>query len=281
MNWIILQQSGLANLQERLPFINDLLTNGLFFIARLLGALLVVFIGRLIARSMGRALTKLFKKIGVDTLADRLGQIDLFQKSPIKITPSEAIGKALYYIIFFIFVWVATDMLRIAALSDMISRIFDYLPVLTSALIVFIAGIFLADFLKKIVLTATKSLNIPAANLIANLVFYFLFINVAMITLAQAGIRTESIEGNISIILAGVVAAFAIGYGYASRPVLSNMLAAYYNRNRIQLGDQITIEGVEGKVVKLNNTSITLETDDKLVVFPLNKLITERYELRK
>ncbi|NRB61587.1 MAG: mechanosensitive ion channel [Saprospiraceae bacterium] len=281
MNWIFLQQSSLANLQERLPFINDLLTNGLFFVARLLGALLVVFIGRLIAKSMGRALTKLFKKIGVDTLADRLGQIDLFQKSRIKITPSEAIGKALYYIIFFIFVWVATDMLRIEALSDMISKIFDYLPVLTSALVVFIAGIFLADFLKNIVLTATKSLNIPAANLIANLVFYFLFINVAMITLAQAGIRTESIEDNISIILAGVVAAFAIGYGYASRPVLSNMLAAYYNRNRIQVGDQITIEGVEGKVVKLNNTSITLETDDKLVVFPLNKLITERYELRK
>lgn len=281
MNWIFLQQSSLANLQERLPFINDLLTNGLFFVARLLGALLVVFIGRLIAKSMGRALTKLFKKIGVDTLADRLGQIDLFQKSRIMITPSEAIGKALYYIIFFIFVWVATDMLRIEALSDMISKIFDYLPVLTSALIVFIAGIFLADFLKKIVLTATKSLNIPAANLIANLVFYFLFINVAMITLAQAGIRTESIEDNISIILAGVVAAFAIGYGYASRPVLSNMLAAYYNRNRIQVGDQITIEGVEGKVVKLNNTSITLETDDKLVIFPLNKLITERYELRK
>ena len=281
MNWIFLQQSSLANLQERLPFINDLLTNGLFFVARLLGALLVVFIGRLIAKSMGRALTKLFKKIGVDTLADRLGQIDLFQKSRIKITPSEAIGKALYYIIFFIFVWVATDMLRIEALSDMISKIFDYLPVLTSALVVFIAGIFLADFLKNIVLTATKSLNIPAANLIANLVFYFLFINVAKITLAQAGIRTESIEDNISIILAGVVAAFAIGYGYASRPVLSNMLAAYYNRNRIQVGDQITIEGVEGKVVKLNNTSITLETDDKLVVFPLNKLITERYELRK
>ncbi len=251
------------------------------FLARLLGALLVILFGRLIASGMGKGLTKLFKKIGVDKLADRLGQIDLFRKSPIKVTPSDVIGKAIYYIIFFIFIWIATDMLRIAALSDMISKVFDYLPVLTSALIVFIAGVFLADFLKKIVLTATKSLNIPAANLIANLVFYFLFINVAMITLAQAGIQTESIEDNISIILAGVVAAFAIGYGYASRPVLSNMLAAYYNRNRINLGDQITIGGIEGKVVKMDNTTFTLETSDKLVVFPLNKLITERYELRK
>lgn len=281
MDWIFLQQSGLANLQERLPFINDLLTNGLLFLARLLGALLVILFGRLMAKGMGKGLTKLFKRVGIDKLADRLGQIDLFRKSTIKVTPSEVIGKVIYYIIFFVFIWIATDMLHIAALSDMISRVFDYLPVLTSALIVFIAGVFLADFLKKIVLTATKSLNIPAANLIANLVFYFLFINVAMITLAQAGIQTESIEDNISIILAGIVAAFAIGYGYASRPVLSNMLAAYYNRNRIQIGDHITIEGIEGKVLKMDNTTFTLETASKLVVFPLHKLITERYELRK
>jgi hypothetical protein len=172
-------------------------------------------------------------------------------------------------------------MLRIQALSDLIARGFDYLPVLTSALVVFIAGVILADFLKRLVLTATKSLNIPAANMIANLVFYFLFINVAVISLAQAGIQTESIQDNISIILAGIVAAFAIGYGYASRPLLGNLLAAYYNRSRVNIGDHITIEGVEGEIVKMDNTSFTIDAGDKLVVFPLNKLMTERYERQK
>ena len=281
MHWMLLQQSWFSNLQEQLPFVNQFVSDGLAFLGRLLGALLILLIGRVIGKLVGKGFTKLLQKIGVDKLADRLGDIDIFRKSKWKIQPSVVIGKIFYYIIFFIFLWIATDMLRIQALSDLIARGFDYLPVLTSALVVFIAGVILADFLKRLVLTATKSLNIPAANMIANLVFYFLFINVAVISLAQAGIQTESIQDNISIILAGIVAAFAIGYGYASRPLLGNLLAAYYNRNRVNIGDHITIEGVEGEIVKMDNTSFTIDAGDKLVVFPLNKLMTERYERQK
>lgn len=281
MHWMLLQQSWFSNLQEQLPFVNQFVSDGLAFMGRLLGALLILLIGRIIGKLVGKGLTKLLQKIGVDKLADRLGDIDIFRKSKWKIQPSVVIGKIFYYVFLFIFIWIATDMLRIQALSDLIARGFDYLPILTSALVVFIAGVILADFLKRLVLTATKSLNIPAASMIANLVFYFLFINVAMISLAQAGIQTESIQDNVSIILAGIVAAFAIGYGYASRPLLGNLLAAYYNRNRVNVGDRITMEGVDGEVVKMDNTSFTIDAGDKLVVFPLNKLMTERYERQK
>lgn len=280
MHFLFLPLSWWTDLQERLPFINDLLSDGLSFLGKLLGALLLILFGRWIARALGKGMAKLLAKIGIDKLAERLGDIDLFRSSKLKMVPSQVFGKALYYLIFFIFIWVATDVLRIQALSEMISKLFDYLPVLFSALVVFIAGVFLADFLKKIVKTATQSLNIPAGNLIANFVFYFLFINVAVITLAQAGIETDSIEDNISIILAGFVAAFAIGYGFASRPILSNMLAAYYNRNRIKLGDRIEIDGFEGEVIRMDNTSLTLQNGDRRMVFPLSKLLTEPYELK-
>lgn len=281
MHLIFLQQNVGQRLLDQLPFINDLLSSGLMFLGKLIGALFLILIGRWIARLAGKGLSRLLAKIGLDKLVERLGDIDLFNASRLKVVPSQVAGKLIYYLVFFIFIWVATDIMQIAALSEMIAKLFDYLPILLSALIVFIAGILLADFLKKIVLTATKSLNIPAAKLIANFVFYFLFVNVAIITLAQAGIETNSIEDNISIILAGIVAAFAIGYGYASRPILSNMLAAYYNRNRVKIGDHIVIEDVEGEVIRIDNTSFTLKSEQREIVFPLNKLMTQRYELKK
>jgi len=281
MQLFFLQQNVWQRIQDQLPFINDILSGGLIFIGKLFGALFLILIGRWVARLAGRGVSKLLNKVGLDKLVKRLGDIELFSSSNVKIVPSQIVGKLVYYLVFFIFIWVATDIMQIAALSEMIAKLFDYLPVLLSALIVFIAGILLADFLKKIVLTATKSLNIPAAKLIANFVFYFLFINVAVITLAQAGIETKSIEDNISIILAGIVAAFAIGYGYASRPILSNMLTAYYQRNRLKIGDRIVIEDVEGEVVRIDNTSFTLKTEQSEVVFPLNKLMTQRYEIKK
>lgn len=281
MRLLFLQQSVWQRLQAQLPFINDLLSSGLIFLGKLIGALFLILIGRWIARMVEKGLSKLLAKIGLDKLAERLGDIDFFSSSRVNIVPSQVVGKLVYYLVFFIFIWVATDIMQIAALSEMIAKLFDYLPVLLSALIVFIAGILLADFLKKIVLTTTKSLNIPAGKLIANFIFYFLFINVAVITLAQAGIETKSIEDNISIILAGIVAAFAIGYGYASRPILANMLTAYYNRNRVKVGDHIVIEEVEGEVIRIDNTSFTLQSGQREIVFPLNKLMTQRYEIKK
>jgi len=277
----LLLQFDLASIQQQLqdlPFLAEMLGEALLFIGRLLGALFLLLLGRWIAKWIAKGSKKLLQKLGIDSLADRLVSIDLFAKLP-TISPSAIFAKLIYYLIFFIFFWISADILGVEALSDMISRFFDYLPTLFSALVVFLAGVFLADFLKKLVRTACESLRIPAAGLISNFVFYFLFINIVMITLSQAGIQTKAIEENISIILAGIVAAFAIGYGFASRPVLSNVLAAYYSRNRVKVGDRISIGDAQGEIIRMDNISLTLEAEGRRIVVPVSKLLTETYEL--
>lgn len=256
---------------------NDLIV----FVPKFIGALLLLFLGWFLGRMIARFFQKLLERIGADKLGDRLNQIDFIARSPLKIKPSTMVGKFLYYLIFIFFFMAATDTLGITAVSDMISKIFEYLPRILSALVVFVIGILFADMLKKLVHTACASLNIPAAGLIANFVFYFVFINVAMITLSQAGIDTNFIQDNLSIILAGIVGAFAVGYGYASRPLVGNLLAAYYNKNKVKVGDLISIDGVKGKIVALDNSTMTLDADDRKIIVPLNKLSSEKYEIFK
>jgi small-conductance mechanosensitive channel len=143
-------------------------------------------------------------------------------------------------------------------------------------------GIFLADLLRGFVRTACYSMDIPAARFISNLVFYFIFVNIALIALEQSGIETGFIQINLSIILAGIMLAFAIGYGLASKPILSNILSGYYNRNKIQVGDTIKMEEIEGIVVAIDSVSFTVKTDEQTwVTVPLHKLTTEKYGLIK
>ncbi|WP_421797436.1 mechanosensitive ion channel family protein [Haliscomenobacter sp.] len=256
---------------------NDLIA----FVPKFIGALLLLFLGWFLGRMISRFFQKLLERIGADKLGDRLNQIDFIARSPVKLKPSIMVGKFFYYVIFIFFFMAATDTLGITAVSEMISKIFEYLPRILSALVVFVIGILFADMLKKLVHTACASLNIPAAGLIANFVFYFVFINVAMITLSQAGIDTNFIQDNLSIILAGIVGAFAVGYGYASRPLVGNLLAAYYNKNKVKVGDIISIDGVKGKIVAMDNSTMTLDADDRKIVVPLNKLSSEKYEIFK
>lgn len=263
------------------PMFDQFFMGMIAFVPKFFGALLLLFLGWFLGRMISRFFQKLFERIGADKLGDRLNQIDFIARSPMKLKPSVMVGKFLYYLIFIFFFMVATDTLGVTAVSDMISKIFEYLPRILSALVVFVIGILFADMLKKLVHTACVSLNIPAGGLIANFVFYFVFINVAMITLSQAGIDTNFIQDNLSIILAGIVAAFAVGYGYASRPLVGNLLAAYYNKNKVKVGDVIAIDGVKGKIVAIDNSTMTLDADDRRILVPLNKLSSEKYEIFK
>ena len=269
-------------LRNNAPEIFDFLTMATAFVGKLIAALIFYLIGRTIAKALAKGIRKMLKKVGVDKLADRLREIDLLGKSNFKIVPSEFFAKIIYYIFLFIIIWIAAEILNIQSLSDMIKALLAYLPTLFAALAVFVGGLFLADFLKKIILTTTKSLNLQAGPIIANFVFYFLFINVAIISLAQAGIETDAIKDNISIILGGLVGAFAIGYGFASRNLLASMLSAYYNRKKIAKGDVISIDGVSGTIIDIDNTSLSIQSDkDKKIVVPLSKLLEEKYELKK
>lgn len=278
MNSFLLQISFLDQLIQTLGEQSALFVASL---PKVLGALALVIFGRWISRAISKLVKKMLEKIGVDRLADRLNSIDLLNKSSFDIKPSQIIQKVIYYFLFFIFILVATDVLGMQPVTDMMNRILNYLPSLVSAFMVFIVGLLLADFLKRIVYTTCTSLGLPAAGLIANVVFYFIFLNVAMITLSQAKVETSFIEENLSIILGGVVLAFAIGYGYASRPILANLLSAYYNKDRINIGDGIAIEGVEGEIVEMDNSCFTVQTGEIKTIIPLHKLSTEKYQLSK
>lgn len=278
MRIILLQTSFLEQL------ITTLGEQSALFIASLpkfLGAIALLIFGRWFSRVISRLIKKMLEKIGVDKLADRLNDIDLVSSSKIDIRPSAVIQKIVYYLLFFVFILLATDILGMQPVTDLINKILGYIPNLVSAFIVFIIGLLLADFLKKIVYTACSSLAIPAAGLISKVVFYFLFLNVTMITLAQAKVETAFIEENLSILLGGIVLAFAIGYGFASRPILANLLTAYYSKDKISIGDQINIDGVQGEITAMDNSSFTVVSEDITTVIPLHKLSTEKYQIAR
>jgi uncharacterized integral membrane protein len=268
----------MVNLWE---ILQELLSKFASIVPNLLGALTIFIVGLIISRLAARFLRSLLVRIGADRLAERLNNIELVEKSKIKIAPSVLLSKVLYYFLLFIFIVAATDVLNLEFISTLMGDILNYVPVVISAMAMLVVGLLISDFLKNIVLTACESLAIPAAGLISNIVFYFLFLNVIMIALSQARIDTGFIQDNLSILLGGVVLAFAIGYGFASRNIVANFLASFYNKGKVQIGDVIEIEGVSGEVIAMDNATITVRGEDRLVLFPMNKLTSAHVSIIK
>lgn len=249
------------------------------FIPKLGGAIAVFIIGWIIARYVSRLINKLLSKTGLHKLDDKLQEIELISKTNIKVNLAKAISRFLYYLIFLVFIVAAIEILGIQALSDMIGDLINYIPVLLVAFLILVAGLLFAEFLRKMLLTALSSLGVPAAKLISFAFFYFLVINVFISALGQAKIETDFISQNLTLIIGGAVAAFAIGYGFASRDVLANFLSSFYSKDKVRVGDIITIAGITGTVIEIDKSSVILESEDKKTIIPLNKLISETIEI--
>lgn len=246
---------------------------------KILFALLILLLGWMIATGVRRLIRRVLASLHVDRLAERLNDIDIVQRSGMRVQISAVLAQMAYYVLMLGFIIFATDMLGIPAITEMVRDLINYLPALFSAFVLFLLGLFLADIVRNIVLTSCQSMGIPSAKMIATAVFYFLFITIAVSALSQAKISTGFIAANLTVIIGALALAFAIGYGFAARDLVSNYVAGHYNRNKVRIGDDVSIDGARGKVVMIDSTSLILQTPERAIIIPLSKMMTEKVEV--
>ncbi len=252
--------------------LNDLLGVLVEYIPNFFSAIIVFLIGIVISKIIAGLVRKLLLKIKVDKLVENLNKISFVGKADIDISLSNIVSKFVYYFLLLIFLVLSTDILRVPVISNLLVDIFNFIPNVFVAFLIIIFGLLLANWLKELVFTVTKSLNIPSASLIANLVFYFIFVNVLVSAMVQAKINVGFFSTNISLIIGGVVFAFALAYGLASKGILANIITSFYYKNNYDIGDYIKIGENEGKICAKDNFSITLCSDGKKIVIPISKL---------
>lgn len=262
-----------------MPLLEELYKKSVEAFPNIIFALIIAIIGWIIAKIIAKVVRKVLETLQVDRLADKLNDIDIVSKANVKVLPSKVLSKLVYYLILLVSFIAATDFLGIEAVSTLMSNLINYLPSLLSAVVFFIIGLLVADFIRGIVLTTCQSLSIPSAKIISSIVFYFLFLTVTMSALDQAKISTDFINSSFMIIIAGVVASFALGYGLASKEMMSNFLASFYVKDKFEAGDKITIDGIKGQIETMDNKSFVLKTTDSKIVFPLNKLAQDKVEI--
>ena len=258
--------------QMIIEIFSNMIKNFMSFFANLIQASIVVLIGWLVAKLVATIVQKVLQNVGIDKIGEKLNEIDTVKGLKLEIKLSTVISKILYYFILIFILQPAADTLGVPAISDMIKLIVTFIPKMISAVLMLSAGVFLADALKNFVITLCKSFNIAAGKLIGTAVFFFLFIIFLIQSVAQIGINTSLFESTFNLIIGGIIFAFAIGYGFASKEILLNIISSFYSKNRYKGGEIIEIDGIKGEIIAIDNTTITLKTGDSKTIFPLQVL---------
>ena len=257
-----------------------MMTNFAESLPRIFGAIVIIIIGIIIAKVLKKAIQKILESIGIDKLGEKLNEIEMVSKADVEIKFSSILSKIVYYIVLLFFLMAASSQLQMEAVSNLVQNLIEFIPNLIVAGIILTIGFIFAEMLKTIVQTALTSFGIPSAKLISSFFFYFILINIVVSALAQAKIDTGFLGQNISILIGGIVLAFSIGYGLASKSTMANFIGSMYMKGKINIGDTIKVREDIGKVIAMDKSAITIEKESGgRVYIPLSKMTTESIEV--
>ncbi len=260
--------------------LKDLVAGFMDGVPKFVMAIVVLIIGIIIAKIIRNIVKKALEKVGVDNLGEKLNEIDIIEKSNVKIKISTILSKVVYFILVLFFFAASAEILQMPAVTNLVQDAIKLVPNLIVAGIILIIGTILADLLRSVAQTTLESLGIPSARLLASFIFYFMLINIVISALTQAQVNTEFLSQNISLVIGGVILAFAIGYGLASKNSMANFLASYYSKGKFDVGDTITIDQEKGKIVDIDKSSLVMITESgSKIIFPLSQVTKSKIEI--
>ena len=175
----------------------------------------------------------------------------------------------------------ASDILGLQIISQEISNFLGYLPRLFAALIIFTVGLLLANLIKNGLKSVFESMELSGSKIISQLVFFILIIFISITALNQAGVNTEIITNNVTMIFAAFLLAFALAFGLGAQKVVGDLLRTFYARKTYEIGQIIEFNNITGEVVAIDGISVTIKTAKGKFIVPIKDLVESQVRVQE
>jgi hypothetical protein len=239
---------------------------------KILFSAIILLMGWVFAALLKKVITKLLNKLGFDTIAKKSGLKNLLEKGNIKKDSSAIIGVVSYWMIMFTALVMVFNTLNLEVASTLLQTVVFYIPQIIVALVLISLGVYLAKFISDLVKSSAAMADISFKNTLGSIA-YALVVGVAiMMALEQLGVA-RSIITQFFVFAFGVlplVVTLVLLVG--GRETVANIIAGRFLLNEFEIGDQIKIDALVGKLESIDITSTKLICDSEEVIIPNSEL---------
>lgn len=243
---------------------------------KIIFAILALAFGWLLTKLIAFVLKRALKFAKVDKLTDVINEKNLFGDTDLKFNVTGVIVGFIKWVMFLVFLIIASDIMGWEIVSIEIGNLLRYLPRLFSAIALFMIGLYIANFIKKAIRSLFESFDLHGDKVVSSLVFYVIIITITITALNQAGINTDIITNNLTIILGAFLVTIALSLGLGSRDVVKSLLFSFYSKRNFEVGQTISLDNITGKIVSIDNICISVKVDDDVVVIPIKEIVDTR-----
>lgn len=203
-------------------------------IPKLLGFVVILVAGWLIASLLEKAVVALLRAVSFNVLAERSGFTDFVHKSGTRADASSMIGGIAKWFVRLIALVVAFDALGLPAVSDVLRQLLLWLPNLVVALVALVIGGIAASALSRVVRGAATEGGLGNPDFLAKIASVAVWAFAIVVAVNQIGVATTLVNTLFTATIGAVALALGLAFGLGARDTAGEIVRNWYLRSRQQ-----------------------------------------------
>lgn len=189
-------------------------------------------------------------------------------------------SRLIFWTIVFLFATISAEILGVNLIEDWLRAIGRYIPNLLASILILVLGLVFAGLVKDFLQKSLQAAGVYAAATFAMVVHVLVVFVIVLVAINQIGIDIHFLTSILLIFLAALVVCAALSFGLGSAPIVTNILAIFYIRRDLKVGESIQIDNTSGRVVEISAISVHIQTDNGLEIIPASKLNSRGYRIK-
>jgi small-conductance mechanosensitive channel len=236
------------------------------FVPGLLAAAALLLGGWLLALLLRRLTVRLTRRF--DGLVRRSNVDGALQRIGVDRALSEVFGAFVFWTVFLFFVAGATEAFGLPVLSTWLTGVAFFLPRIAAALLILLAGVLLANFVKDAVRAASATANVAYGEALAQIARTVLLSIAVLIAVNELGIDVTILTVTLGVVLGATFGGVALAFGLGAQTAVSNIIGSHYLRQVVRVGQTVRLGVVQGEVEAITATVVVLKNADGRVIVP-------------
>jgi hypothetical protein len=241
----------------------------------LVGALVILAIGWVLAKILAAVLRQILARVGLDRAASRFQLSQALRQVGISAAPSAALSRLLFWILMLATVLIAVDALGLSALTSTVDRVIDYLPNVFAAGLILILGLVLARSVQNLARSATSRMGIAQAYRLGDVLNGLVILIIAVLVLEQLGLKTDVLIMMLTVFVGAVGLTMGLALALGARPIITHILAGQFLRQNLPEGRMIEVQGRRGMVERIGPVDTLLKDEQGTWSIPNARLLEE------
>ena len=202
------------------------------FIPALLGALIILLAGYLLAKLLERGTGRVLRRVRFNQLLERGGVMEAVDRSGTRLDPTRVIANLVFWILMLAVILLAANAIGLESLGLVFANLVSYIPSVIAAIVIILLGIVLGGFVGGLILASAGGIHGGVA--LARIGRGGVIVLAVFMALQELGVATEIVTTAFAILFGAVALALALAFGLGNRDLAAEVTRAWYQRYRAE-----------------------------------------------